>query len=111
MRARAGEESISDENNQPTSYDFLEWNRDSCAEYPHYGPDRYDIFECSDPRKFAVRCEAAGRRGDGTPFIFRFIFTFLMEGGKIRVFEEHLDDLYDLFSQDGLEYRYAEANG
>lgn len=110
VRERAGEESISAENNKPTSYDFIEWNRESCAEYPDYGPSHYDIFECDDPRKYAVRCEAHGKRDDGTPFIFRYIFTFLMEDGKIRIFEEHLDDLYDLYEQDSMKYKYAESN-
>jgi len=95
---------------QPAAYDFRDWNRESCEEYPGYGPHSYEIYETENPNRFIARCEAKGHRRDGTPVIFRFFYAFLMQDGLIRVFEENWDDLIHLYDADGVEYGYAESN-
>jgi hypothetical protein len=99
----------------PAAYDFAEWAQASSEQFPNYGPAEYELYVTDDPHRFIARCVGRGARrlADGTevPVVFPFFYAFLMEGGKIRVFEENRDELIGLYGETGIDYSLPDGHG
>ncbi|MFT4029294.1 MAG: PhzA/PhzB family protein [Protaetiibacter sp.] len=94
----------------PGVHDFVWWAQRTAEVFPNYGPTDYELYETEDPNRFIVRTVGAGARieddGTETPVAYPYLYGFLMEEGRIRLFEEHVDELGRLWPASGVELTY-----